>query len=54
MEMVEEASTVVMASHSFNLLIDICDRIIFLEKGKIKAIGDPQDVVDVYYGEKRA
>ena len=52
MEMVEEASTVVMASHSFNLLIDICDRIIFLEKGKIKAIGDPRDVVDVYYGRK--
>ncbi|MBK64502.1 MAG: teichoic acid ABC transporter ATP-binding protein [Euryarchaeota archaeon] len=54
MEMVEEASTVVMASHSFNLLIDICDRIIFLEKGKIKAIGDPQDVVDVYYGRKES
>ena len=54
MEMVEEASTVVMASHSFNLLIDICDRIIFLEKGKIKAIGDPRDVVDVYYGRKES
>ena len=52
MEMVEEASTVVMASHSFNLLIDICDRILFLENGKIKAIGDPRDVVDVYYGRK--
>lgn len=53
MEMVEEASTVVMASHSFNLLIDICDRIVFLEGGEIKAIGDPKDVVDVYYGRKK-
>jgi len=52
MEMVEEASTVVMASHSFSLLIDICDRIILLEGGEIKAIGDPKDVVDVYYGRK--
>ena len=53
MEMVDEASTVVMASHSFNLLIDICDRIIFLDRGEIRAIGDPKDVVDVYYGRKK-
>ena len=52
MEMVREASTVMMASHSHNLLIEICDRIIFLDKGKIKAIGDPKDVIDVYYGRK--
>ena len=52
MEMVGEASTVMLASHSHNLLIDICDRVIFLEKGKIKAIGDPRDVIDVYYGRK--
>ena len=53
MEMVGEASTVMLASHSHNLLIDICDRVIFLEKGKIKAIGDPRDVVDVYYDRKK-
>tara|TARA_B100001113_G_C20737342_1_gene460714 strand:+ start:33 stop:578 length:546 start_codon:yes stop_codon:yes gene_type:complete len=52
MEMVREASTVMMASHSHNLLIEICDRIVFLEKGMIKAIGDPKDVIDVYYGRK--
>ena len=52
MQMVAEASTVVIASHSHNLLIDICDRIIFLEGGKIKAIGNPTDVIDVYYGRK--
>lgn len=54
MQMVTEASTVVMASHSFGLLLDICDRIVYLEKGKIKAIGDPKDVIDVYYGRKDA
>ena len=52
MEMVREAATVMMASHSHNLLIEICDRIVFLEKGMIKAIGDPKDVIDVYYGRK--
>ena len=53
MEMVRGATSVVMASHSHNLLIDICDRIIFLEKGRIKALGDPRDVIDVYYGRKQ-
>ena len=51
--MVNEASTVMMASHSHNLLIEICDRIIFLDKGELKAIGDPKDVIDVYYGRKK-
>ena len=53
MEMVEEASTVMLASHSHNLLIEICDRVVYLEKGKIKAIGNPRDVIDVYYGRKQ-
>ena len=52
MEMVSEASTVMMASHSHNLLIEICDRILFLENGKIKALGNPRDVIDVYYGRR--
>lgn len=52
MEMVKEASTVVMASHSHNLLMELCDRVLFLEKGEIKALGDPKDVIDVYYGRK--
>jgi len=52
MEMVSEASTVMMASHSHNLLIEICDRILFLEDGKIKALGNPRDVIDVYYGRR--
>ena len=52
MEMVKEASTVVLASHSHKLLIDICDRVLFHEKGRIRAIGDPSDVIDVYYDRK--
>jgi len=53
MEMVKEASTVVMASHSFGLLLDICDRILYLENGKIKAIGKPQDIIDIYYERRK-
>ncbi len=49
-EMVRDAGAVVLVSHSFNLLKQICNRMIMLEKGRIKAIGEPEYVIDVYYG----
>lgn len=49
-QMVEDAGTVVIASHSFNLMKDICSRIILLEKGKIKCLGTPDEAIDQYYG----
>jgi len=52
MDMIEHASTVMIVSQSFNLLIEMCDRILLLEGGKIKAIGNPSDVVDVFYDRK--
>ncbi|MBT7377435.1 MAG: ABC transporter ATP-binding protein [Candidatus Marinimicrobia bacterium] len=52
MDMIENASTVMMASQSFNLLKKMCDRIIMLEKGEIVALGDPSDVIDVFHGRK--
>ena len=52
MDMIGNASTVMMASHSFNLLIDMCDRVLLMEDGEIKAIGDPTDVIDVFFGRK--
>ena len=52
MDMIEHASTVMIVSQSFNLLIEMCDRVILLENGGIKAIGNPSDVVDVFYDRK--
>ena len=49
-KMVEGASTVVIVSHSFGLLSDICSRILLLEKGRIKCLGTPQESIDAYYG----
>ena len=51
LEMVDNAGTVVIVSHSFGLLKNICDRLILLEDGKIKAFGDPTHVIDVYHGK---
>ena len=50
LNMVDNAGTVVIVSHSFGLLKSICDRLILLEKGVIKASGNPEYVIDVYHG----
>ena len=50
LDMVDNAGTVVIVSHSFGLLKNICDRLILLENGLIKASGDPTHVIEVYHG----
>lgn len=49
MEMVQEAGTVVIVSHSFGMLSKICDRIVLMEKGEIIHQGDPAKVIQSYY-----
>jgi len=49
MEMVAEAGTVVIVSHSFGMLSDLCDRIILLEKGNVVTEGDPSEVIAKYH-----
>ena len=51
LEMVDNAGTVVIVSHSFGLMKNICDRLVLLENGVIKASGDPAHVIDVYHGK---
>ena len=51
LEMVDNAGTVVIVSHSFGLMKNICDRLVLLENGVIKATGDPAHVIDVYHGK---
>ena len=47
--MMDDSSTVVIVSHSFGLLKEICDRMIMMEKGSIKIIGTPDDVIAKYH-----
>ena len=47
-EMVEKARTVVLVSHNFNTLLEICNRMILIDKGQIKAIGTPAEVIEAY------
>ena len=49
LDMVQGASTVVIVSHSFGLMTDICDRVILLDKGSVIEEGDPQTCIKAYY-----
>lgn len=49
LDMVKGASTVVIVSHSFGLMTDICDRVVLIDQGQIEFVGEPQDAIKRYY-----
>ena len=51
--MMDESNTVVIVSHSFSLLKEICDRILMMEDGKMSLIGSPSDVIEAYYSSDK-
>lgn len=42
--------TVLFVTHSMGAIQDICDRVIYLEKGKLIAEGSPKDMIELYLG----
>jgi ABC-type polysaccharide/polyol phosphate transport system ATPase subunit len=52
-EMMSEAGTVLIASHSLGLINEICNRAILVEKGKIRESGPPKQVIATYMGEQK-
>ena len=51
-EMVKGEATVVIVSHSVNLLRELCDRIFYLEEGRFKTDGDKESAIKQYQSEK--
>jgi lipopolysaccharide transport system ATP-binding protein len=49
-KMVTASDILVFASHSRRMIHNTCDRLIWLEHGKIKADGDVTEVADAYFG----
>ena len=47
-KMMDDSNTVIIVSHSFGLLKEICDRMIMMEKGRIKILGAPEEVISKY------
>jgi ABC-type polysaccharide/polyol phosphate transport system ATPase subunit len=49
LDLVTSTKTVVLVSHSFGLMQEICDRLVFIHKGKIEGVGDPEEIIQLYY-----
>jgi teichoic acid transport system ATP-binding protein len=47
----DEAGTVFLVSHSLDVVLDTCNRAIWLDRGILRMDGDVQDVVDAYNQE---
>jgi ABC-type polysaccharide/polyol phosphate transport system ATPase subunit len=48
LEMVEGSRTVVIVSHNFSIMKKICTRLVMIDKGKVTAIGEPEEVIEAY------
>ncbi len=53
-ELREAAGTVVMASHSMPSVVESCDRVLWLQDGKARMIGDPVEVTELYAQETQS
>ena len=49
LNLVKSTGTVVLVSHSFGLMSDICDRLVFIHEGGIVGVGDPGEIIKLYY-----
>lgn len=44
----DDNRTVIMVSHDMNTMLDLCDRILWLDDGEVKEIGEPVVVIEKY------
>ena len=52
-DMVQSSKILVLVTHSMQAAIDICNRCIWLDKGKIRMDGDPKEVTTGYINSIR-
>lgn len=56
LSMIKGGTTVLYVSHSLESIKDLCDKVIWIEKGQIKMFGEVNEICDAYYvsqlGEK--
>ncbi len=51
--MQQEGKTIVLVTHSAGIAESISDRVLWLEKGEQKMLGDPHEVIDAYHEAMR-
>ncbi|HZK16729.1 MAG TPA: sugar ABC transporter ATP-binding protein, partial [Anaerolineaceae bacterium] len=47
----KQGATVIMVSHGLDSMIAMCDRLVWLDHGSVRMIGEPVEVVAAYRGE---
>jgi ABC-type polysaccharide/polyol phosphate transport system ATPase subunit len=47
-DMIRGSGTVIIVSHSQNFMLDICDRIVVMEAGKVVDVGEPSEMYKIY------
>jgi len=50
-ELLANAGTIVFVSHSLPNVAEFCDRVMWLDQGRIRKAGEPQTVIDMYKAE---
>jgi len=48
LNLLNDESTVVISSHNFNLLRNICNEVILIDSGNIVDIGKPENIINLY------
>jgi ABC-type polysaccharide/polyol phosphate transport system ATPase subunit len=47
-ELIDGSGTVIIVSHSQGFMMEICDRIVLMDQGRIVAFGDPREMYQRY------
>jgi ABC-type polysaccharide/polyol phosphate transport system ATPase subunit len=47
-ELFKKGTTVVMVQHNMDVIVELCQRVMWLDKGHIQTIGEPLEVVNAY------
>lgn len=53
-ELLDRSKILVLASHDLGLIKSVCNRVLWLEKGKVRAMGDPEMIVGEYLASANA
>lgn len=51
LDMVESTSILVFVSHDLGAVKELCNRVIWMEKGKVKMDGETESVINAYYAD---
>lgn len=47
-EMIHSGSTVLMVSHALSSILENCTKVVWIEKGRLKMVGEPKEVCEAY------